>query len=48
MTGALGSTFVAARYWESFATGVELVSFPIFIGENVVGVDKKAELNHLN
>jgi hypothetical protein len=48
MTGALGLTFVAARYWEYFATGVALFGFTIFIGENVVGVDKKAELNHLN
>lgn len=43
MTGALGSTFVAARYWESFAVGAALVGFPIVVGENVVGVDKKAE-----
>ncbi len=42
MTGALGSTFVAARYWESFAVGAALVGFPIVVGENVVGVDKKA------
>lgn len=42
MTGALGSTFVAARYWESFAVGAALVGFPIVVGENVVGVDKQA------
>lgn len=46
MTGALGSTFVAARYWESFATGAALVGFPIVVGENVVGVDKKAEFKN--
>jgi len=43
MTGALGSTFVAERYWESFATGCALVGIPIVVGENVVGVDRKAE-----
>lgn len=46
MTGALGSTFIAARYWDSFATGASLVGFPIVIGENVVGIDKKAELKN--
>ncbi|MBP2649464.1 MAG: glutamate synthase small chain [Firmicutes bacterium] len=42
MTGALGSTFIAAKYWDSFATGAALVGFPIVIGENVVGIDKAA------
>ena len=27
MTGALGSTFIAAKYWESFAVGAALVGF---------------------
>jgi len=44
MTGALGSTFIAAKYWESFAIGAALVGYPIVVGENVVGVDKQAEL----
>ncbi|MDR3288249.1 MAG: FMN-binding glutamate synthase family protein [Peptococcaceae bacterium] len=44
MTGALGSTFIAQKYWESFATGAALVGFPIVIGENVVGVDKNSIL----
>ncbi len=44
MTGALGSTFIASKYWESFAAGAALVGFPIVIGENVVGVDKQATL----
>jgi glutamate synthase domain-containing protein 2 len=44
MTGALGSTFIAAKYWESFAVGAALVGFPIVIGENVVGVDKQSVL----
>jgi hypothetical protein len=42
MTGALGSTFVAARYWDSFAVGAALCGFPIVIGENVVGVDRES------
>lgn len=42
MTGALGSTFIAARYWDSFAIGAALVGFPIVVGENVVGIDKEA------
>jgi hypothetical protein len=42
MTGALGSTFIAAKYWDSFAIGAALVGFPIVIGENVVGVDKQS------
>jgi len=36
MTGALGSTFIAAKYWESFAIGAALVGIPIVIGENKV------------
>ncbi|MEI7942279.1 MAG: glutamate synthase-related protein [Candidatus Riflemargulisbacteria bacterium] len=42
MSGALGSTFIAAKYWESFAVGAALVGFPIVVGENVVGVDKQS------
>ncbi|WP_243347459.1 glutamate synthase-related protein [Parabacteroides sp. FAFU027] len=44
MTGALGSTFVAARYWPSFAVGAALCGIPIVVGENVVGVDKASVL----
>ncbi|PTY05968.1 FMN-binding glutamate synthase family protein [Opitutaceae bacterium EW11] len=44
MTGALGSTFVAARYWNSFAIGAAISGFPIVVGENVVGVDRKSVL----
>ena len=42
MTGALGSTFVAAKYWDSFAIGGSLVGIPVVIGENVVGVDRES------
>ncbi|MFW6284564.1 MAG: FMN-binding glutamate synthase family protein, partial [Desulfosalsimonas sp.] len=44
MTGALGSTFVAAKYWDSFAIGASLVGIPVVIGENVVGVDRESEM----
>jgi len=46
MTGALGSTFVAAKYWDSFAVGGALAGIPIVIGENVVGVDRESEINN--
>ena len=46
MTGALGSTFIAAKYWDSFSIGAALVGFPIVVGENVVGVDRKAEIKN--
>jgi hypothetical protein len=46
MTGALGSTFIAAKYWNSFAVGAALCGFPIVVGENVVGIDKKAVLEN--
>jgi hypothetical protein len=45
MTGALGSTFIAAKYWDSFAIGTALVGIPIVVGENVVGVDRDAVIN---
>ncbi|MFV0423733.1 glutamate synthase-related protein [Oleidesulfovibrio sp.] len=44
MTGALGSTFIAAKYWDSFAVGCALSGVPIVVGENVVGVDRKSSL----
>ena len=45
MTGALGSTFIAAKYWDSFAVGCALVGAPIVVGENVVGVDRESEIS---
>ena len=45
MTGALGSTFIAAKYWNSFAVGAALCGFPIVIGENVVGVDRDSRFS---
>ncbi len=46
MTGALGSTFIAAKYWDSFSVGGALAGIPIVIGENVVGVDRESEINN--
>lgn len=46
MTGALGSTFIAAKYWEHFAVGAALVGFPVVVGENVAGIDKQAVIRN--
>ncbi len=46
MTGALGSTFIAEKYWDSFAIGAALVGYPIVIGENVVGIDRAAVIEN--
>lgn len=46
MTGALGSTFIAAKYWQPLAVGAALVGFPIVIGENVVGIDREAQIQN--
>jgi len=48
MTGALGSTFVAAKYWDSFSIGGALCGIPVVIGENVVGVDQESEIGSGN
>ncbi len=45
ITGALGSTAIAARYWDSLASGCALCGIPVVIGENVVGIDKAAEFS---
>ncbi|MEW6753775.1 MAG: glutamate synthase-related protein [Candidatus Latescibacterota bacterium] len=44
MTGALGSTMIAAKYWPSFAVGAALLGVPIVVGENVVGIDRGAQI----
>ncbi|MBW1841830.1 MAG: FMN-binding glutamate synthase family protein [Deltaproteobacteria bacterium] len=44
MTGALGSTLIAEKYWDSFAIGGALLGIPVVIGENVVGIDRKSEI----
>ncbi|MDQ7833660.1 MAG: glutamate synthase-related protein [Desulfovibrionaceae bacterium] len=43
ITGALGSTRVAAVYWNGLAVGCALCGVPLVIGENVAGIDPKAE-----
>jgi glutamate synthase domain-containing protein 2 len=43
----LGSTYVAKRNWEGLAKGAALAGVSITVGENVVGMDPKAEFaNH--
>lgn len=42
-TGALGSTDVARRNWESFAVGTAIAGITLVCGENVCGVDPQAE-----
>lgn len=44
ITGALGSTAVAAKYWRSLAVGAALSGIIITIGENVCGMDPEAEI----
>jgi hypothetical protein len=44
MAGALGSTFIAAKYWDAMAAGCAICGIPIVIGENVVGVDRESIL----
>jgi glutamate synthase domain-containing protein 2 len=46
ITGALGSTAIAGRYWNSLAIGCALVGIPIVIGENVVGIDRASILKN--
>jgi glutamate synthase domain-containing protein 2 len=46
MTGALGSTAIARKYWKSFSIGAALSGYPIVVGENVVGIDREAVIEH--
>ncbi|MDR1576722.1 MAG: FMN-binding glutamate synthase family protein [Deltaproteobacteria bacterium] len=46
MAGALGSTFIAAKYWDAMAAGCAICGVPIVIGENVVGVDRASEIKN--
>ncbi|MBS7609666.1 FMN-binding glutamate synthase family protein [Candidatus Bathyarchaeota archaeon] len=43
ITGALGSTAIAARHWRSVAIGAALAGTIVTIGENVCGMDPEAE-----
>jgi hypothetical protein len=46
MAGALGSTFIAAKYWDAMAAGCAVCGVPIVIGENVVGVDRASVMEN--
>ena len=45
-TGALGSTDIAKDNWEGLAIGAAISGIMVVIGENVVGMDPKAEIHH--
>jgi glutamate synthase domain-containing protein 2 len=47
-TGALGSTEIARRNWEHFAVGAAITGITLVCGENVCGIDPKAELDKSN
>jgi glutamate synthase domain-containing protein 2 len=44
-TGALGSTEVARKHWESMAIGAAISGVSVVIGENVCGIDPELELD---
>ncbi len=44
-TGALGSTEVARKHWDSFAIGAAISGVSIVCGENVCGIDPGLELD---
>ncbi len=44
-TGALGSTEIARKNWEHFATGAAISGVTIVCGENVCGIDPGLELD---
>jgi len=44
-TGALGSTEIARKNWEHFATGAAIAGVTIVCGENVCGIDPGLELD---
>lgn len=45
-TGALGSTHIAKENWEGMAIGSAISGIMVVIGENIVGMDPKAEIKH--
>ena len=44
-TGALGSTEIARKNWEHFATGAAIAGITIVCGENVCGIDPGLEMD---
>lgn len=47
-TGALGSTDIARKNWEHFATGAAISGVTLVCGENVCGIDPALELDSNN
>jgi len=47
-TGALGSTDIARKNWDSFSIGAALAGITIVCGENVCGVDPELKLDKNN
>ena len=43
-TGALGSTDIARKHWDSFAVGAAISGITLVVGENVCGIDPGLEL----
>ncbi len=43
-TGALGSTDIARKHWNSFAVGAAISGISLIVGENVCGIDPELEL----
>jgi len=46
ITGALGSTAIAAKYWRSIAIGAALSGILVTVGENVCGMDPEAVISN--
>ena len=44
-TGALGSTDIARRHWDSFAIGAAISGISLVVGENVCGIDPGLEID---
>jgi glutamate synthase domain-containing protein 2 len=44
-TGALGSTDIARKHWDSFAVGAAISGITLVVGENVCGIDPGLILN---
>lgn len=44
-TGALGSTDIARKHWNSIAVGAAISGISVVVGENVCGIDPQLELD---
>ena len=44
-TGALGSTEIARKHWNSFAVGAAISGITLVVGENVCGIDPELEVD---